>query len=1070
MTGGRTAHVAERKLVTLLFADLTGFTALCETLDPEDVTERLLPAMNELRGVVESYGGTVVQVSGDGFFAVFGAPRAQEDHAERAVRAALTAVERAAAQGDQVPLPGLHAGVNTGDVFFTPSDDRAGFTVYGDAVNVASRLCSMAKPAQVLAGQRTRALSGDAILYAPARKRAVKGKQEPVPVSLAIRPRAPLPAPRTRHDDTTPFVGRDGALRALRSAAADVAGSGWSRTVLVTGDAGIGKSRLAHEFSVSFTGEPGTEVLMARCTPYGATLPLAALAEAIERRARDDEAAFAEHVRVDGRRLASLWSHDAAGGEREDAPSVVRSVFEGMAERGSVVVIVDDAHWADPDLLTFLNAIASVPWDARVMVAVFSREPAPRLLAGLDAMRLESLPDDAIRSLVRSRLPSLAPGVAGRIADRAAGNPLYCEELVGMLLEAGALQFVDGVWTLLDDGPLGGVPESLGALIADRIDTLEPETKKTLQYAAVCGPDLSESLLTELQPDGAGHIARLKQSGLLATDEERIEIRHPLIRDVAERSLPKRERAVIHARIGDWLRKQGGDDEEVDAIAYHFERSHQLGGGGDVTANAVAYLSRSARAAFRHQARSAQALYLRALSAAEAGGVAGELCAEAMAGHAEALLELGRHADATRDASRARELAPKSGRPDLVARTLLVEGASLSNAGRVARARPLLVRARRSFAVAGDVRGVAEALHQLAGTYRLDDMQQCVDVLRQAREAALESGDRWSLAQVTQELALVLSATGGEEFAERYAEATTLIGDDANLRMRASLLRTGAYRALLTGDYPAAAERAAAARGLAMEAGALGIDADARLVDVAALTSIGPPDRAVRAAQEILPIARRLRSNGLKALALLAQAVPLARSGNPSSGAARVASARRILEASRQPAQLAEADLAAATLALDRGRWDRVAEHAAAAERRARSIGFTAYVPLAKLHAARALLGAGDLRRARRAFAATRDAAMSAGAVHLAGFAEACEEQAVLLSGADTGPVQARPVSPEHRAVAAENQGIRAAGEGRTRLAARRFAEAAQQWALIGQTVWPDRTSVLAQTHQPALP
>ncbi|MGH2829055.1 MAG: adenylate/guanylate cyclase domain-containing protein, partial [Actinomycetota bacterium] len=276
---------AERKFVSVLFADLTGFTSMCESLDPEDVHEFLLPSMTALRRTVESHGGSVVQVSGDGFLAVFGAPAAQEDHAERAVRAALALRDRVRelnAGSPPVRVPDVHAGVNAGEVFLAPSDDRTGFTVFGDVVNVASRLCGMAPSGGVLAAAAVRSLSSHAIVFGPIRTRRLRGRREPVAVSEALRPRGRVPGGRAPSRGSAIFVGRDDALEALAAECAAGERDGRSRILIVSGDAGIGKSRLSSEFRRRMTG---AEVLAGRCSPYGQRLPLSALAAAIAVRA-----------------------------------------------------------------------------------------------------------------------------------------------------------------------------------------------------------------------------------------------------------------------------------------------------------------------------------------------------------------------------------------------------------------------------------------------------------------------------------------------------------------------------------------------------------------------------------------------------------------------------------------------------------------------------------------------------------------------------------------------------------------------------------------------------------------
>ncbi len=1089
----RRPQPAERKLVTLLFADLTGFTALCETLDPEDVTEFLLPAMSQLGAVVESFGGTVVQFSGDGFFAAFGAPAAYEDHAERAVRAALAVRDRARELGraGSLRLPDVHAGVDTGEVFVAPSDDRAGFTLYGDAVNVASRLCSAARSGSVLVGPQARTLAGDSIVYGPLRRRRIKGKSEPMVVAQAMGVRGD-PGPRIGAASAV-FVGRDGALSFLQERLAETARSGRSGVVLVTGDAGIGKSRLASEFRARC----GADVLAGRCSPYGARLPLAALAGAIADRtgakpgrgAGKAVTAFAATLasgpatKTLARKIALLCGidePDRATLPVADAVSVARDVLESLARRSPVLVLLDDVHWADQDLSHLLASIAAEPWSAPVLFAGFSRPDPARFPAGADLLALDVLPDDGMRVIINDRLqPSVDRSVADRLILQAGGNPLFLEESLAMLLESGALRIDGDRWRVADAGAFDRVPVTLRSLITARIDGLDAGSKRVLQAAATCGRVTWDLLLRELDGEDPDAPARLEDRGLLRRrPHSRIdgaveyEFKHILIRDVAERSVPRRRRAVLHARIADWLCKvfTGRTGEPVDLIAHQYEQAWRLGGNSDLAPRAVEYLTRSGDQAFRHQARLAGSIYGRAVEIAAAARVSPDLHADAVAGLAEAHLEQGRHAQARACASRARTLAARAGRSDIVARALMTQGGSHSDVGQVRQARALLEQARAMFGESGDRRGEAAALLRLAPTYRLNQMTQCILVLEESRVAAVAAGDHWIRAQAAQDLAYLLSAVGGREFRARFGEATRLIGDDANVRLRASLLRTAAYRSLLSGNFADAAQQSRRAHELAAEAGALSIQADSLLVESFALTATGPPQPAVEAGRRIRPLAAKLGSPGLRALALITEVRPALRLGRPAFAASRIAAARTILTA-HQPIQLVEADLAEASLALERAAWRSVHPHANHAARRASAIGFTAYAAMGPLASGRAFLGAADYKRAIAALQKAAHLAGRADAYGSAALARACIRQARLLTAGPTPGNQAERGTGgdacELEAVGAENRGLLAARAGQTREAATGFADAVAAWRTLGTTAWLARALVFEASVRP---
>ena len=367
-SGSPSGQREERKLVSILFADLTGYTALTESLDPEEVYGFLRPGILELRRVVEDFGGTVPQIMGDGFMAVFGVPRAHEDDAERAVRAALAVRDHARSLGQarrDVAFPEVHAGVNSGEVIVVPADERAGFAVIGDIVNTASRLADLAPPGCALVDQRTRKGTAHAIRYGPRRVIRAKGKSEGLVAYEAIEARL-FPVER-RAITTTAFVDREHQLARLdlefRSAERD----GDARVLMVTGDPGVGKSRLASELRERWTAT----VLTGRCAPFGPRQPLHALTLAVTEAAGvvPAESARAQRSRMEhlARRLAAREGSAAmlrdlrllimlAGGRADrtptslhDAVRATQSVVEGLARSGPIVIVLDDLQWADGD-------------------------------------------------------------------------------------------------------------------------------------------------------------------------------------------------------------------------------------------------------------------------------------------------------------------------------------------------------------------------------------------------------------------------------------------------------------------------------------------------------------------------------------------------------------------------------------------------------------------------------------------------------------------------------------------------------------------------------------------------
>jgi class 3 adenylate cyclase len=662
VTRGRHPDAApsgERKLVTLVFADLSGFTALASSLDPEEVYAFVRPGMAALQRIVEDHGGTVPQVMGDGFMAIFGVPTAHEDDAERAVRAALAVREHARElrrNGTGIPFPEVHAGVNSGEVMVAPSSEPAGFAVIGDAVNTASRLADLAGPGVVLVDEQTKRRTDHAIRYGPSRSYRVKGKATPIAAFEAVGVRSSFPVGRATPAVSGGFVDRERELEALGQALGNVVRGRRSSVLVMTGEPGAGKTRLAAEFAKR---RPDAILLTGRCTAYGRRLPLSPIAGALQeliglteeapRTVADREVRrFAD--RVAGSRRGRQLTHglklllgtaaphlvrhrEGAVGQAELA---ARAVFEGLAREAPVIAVLDDLHWADAHLLELLSRARANPWSGPVLFLGLSRTKVLEGGEPLPTIQLEALPEQRLRELGRLALgPRVPMQVLRRIAARASGNPLFLEESLSMLVESGALVQRAGAWVVADPQVLDRVPATIRTLIAARLDRLPPNEKGVLQHAAVCGEATWDRLLDGLS---AAADVRSELRGLVKRDLLRRRSRsrlpeakeyvfkHMLIRDVAYESLPRRDRSSLHLQVATWLREASGLPEEpVAELAYHYEQAWQLGWGRaaetadpELARLAADYLGRWADVMLTYQPRLAEPLYRRAIDATEA--------------------------------------------------------------------------------------------------------------------------------------------------------------------------------------------------------------------------------------------------------------------------------------------------------------------------------------------------------------------------------------------------------------------------------------------------------------------
>ena len=1067
----------ERKLVTMLFADLSGYTALAESLDPEEVYGFLRPTMAELQSIVESYGGTVPQIQGDGFMAVFGVPVAHEDDPERAVRAALDVrdhVRTLNAGRSGIRLPEVHAGINSGEVMVAPSQEAAGFAVIGDTVNTAARLGDLATAGRVLVDPTTRERTRRAIRYGQRRERAVKNKAEPLVTfeALGVARRSPS-LPRGA------FVDREDMLALLGRELELVEHEGRSRVLVVTGEPGIGKSRLAQELERSL---PHHRLLFGRCAPFGDRRGLSALADAVAAAvgvgaAGVSDAATRQAIDRAARRIARgqhpaalaadlrtlLAVEDDASRTERDAARAARLVLEDVARQGPVAVVLDDLQWADASLVEVLVAAHREPWPKPILLLGLSRERVSRV----PTAPLPGLDPGSMRLLAETLLGEDGAGaeeVVGVPIARANGNALFLEEMVGMWLETGSTE----------------VPPTIRLLIAARLDALPHAQKQLLQDASVCGSVTWDALLDAISdmPSTRATLRALVARGLLhrrprssIAGVREYEWRHALIRDVAYGALPRTERAERHAEIAAWLRRvSDARAEPLGSIAHHYESAWELsvsktGPGPDsaLVGLAAEYLTRWGEQTFVRQARAAEPIFRRALRITDAAGRGADprMAARASLGLAEALIEMGSHDEAIDCAERARRLAERAGDAGLTGRALLALGRAESDAGRLRRARRLLEDARVRFESTGDLRGQGWALHRLSETWGWTEFARELDDLRSAYKLFTRARDRFGRAVVAQDLAYILSVEGGAEFRRWYEQARRLVEGDGDLRSRAALLRTWGNFCSSAGRFTEAMEVVARCRPLAAEAGDRYTEADALVLGAIAGANAGDPAAAVALAREAAAIGRELGSVRIPALARLAIARAEVRAGRRGVAARALREARDAIEGRAVRVILGDLEETEAMQALDRGLWDRVGPSAQRLDKVLRAIPMALWSPLPALIEGRALLGAGDAAAALPLLDAAVAAAKSVDAGGTLELAYACRAQAALLAGSSVRTPASVSADPGVAAIVSETAGIAAFLRADHQTAIHSFDAAVDRWEPLGATSWLARALAL---------
>ena len=604
-------RVAERRLVSVLFADLVGFTTLSESRDAEEVRELLTAYFDTCRRLIGRYGGTVEKFIGDAVMAVWGAPAAREDDAERAVRAALDLV---AAVPELDPSLRARAGVLTGEAAVALGAEGEGM-VAGDLVNTASRIQASAEPETVLVGEATKRATEAAIAYDDAGPHELKGKSEPVQLWRALRIVAGRKGALRSEALEAPFVGRERELRLLKELFHASADEQKAQLIFVSGIAGIGKSRLSWEFEKYIDGL-AAQVWWhrGRCLSYGEGVAYWALAEMVKMRceiAEDEEPAAAlaklratleEHL-VDAEerrwvepRLAHLLGlEEGAPGDQENLFAAWRILFERLAEQSPTVLVFEDMQWADAGLLDFLEYLLDWSRSHPLFVLALARpefsDKRPSWGAGkrsFTSLYLEPLSGPAMEELLKGLVPGLPRDLHAAILERAAGIPLYAVETVRMLLDRRLLEQEGNVYR--PTGPITAleVPETLHALVAARLDGLPPEERRLVQDGSVLGKTFTRQGLRTLTGLPKEELERLLsslvrkevlsiQADPRSPERGQYSFLQDVVRRVAYETTSKRERKAKHLAAARFLSSTWGaeEDEIAEVVAAHYVDAYQ---------------------------------------------------------------------------------------------------------------------------------------------------------------------------------------------------------------------------------------------------------------------------------------------------------------------------------------------------------------------------------------------------------------------------------------------------------------------------------------------------------------
>ena len=575
--------------MTVVFVDLAGSTALGERLDPETLRDVMSRYFATAQAALERHGGTVEKFIGDAVMAVFGVPVIREDDAARAVRAVgelRDALERLNEELDREHGIRIttRAGVNTGEVVVGGADSASDQRLAtGDAVNVAARLEQAAAPGEILLGASTYGIVGELVVAEAAEPIAAKGKSEPLAAwrLVAVRPDVPAFTRPIR----TPFVGRSEELAVLGEAFEKAVRARTCELATIVGTPGIGKSRLVRELLASL--ETRARVLVGRCIAYGDGISYLPLGEVVrELVGEDPEPALLELLSVvergdvAARLIAGAVGRESLAGSPEETAWAFRRLFETIAATRPLVLVVDDIHWAEPTMLDLLEYVVAASTTAPILIVCLARpdllETRPSWPAQPHAalLTLKALEEAASQSLVDELLREyeLPAELRERVLDSAEGNPLFAEQLLAMLA---------------DDPAASGetVPATITALLAARIDRLEPAERTVLQRASVEGRLFHRGSVSDLvasdETTGLGSILLalgrkefVRPDRSLFAGDDGFRFNHVLIRDVAYSSIPKELRADLHGRLASWLEGRVDELGAEEIVGYHLEQAY----------------------------------------------------------------------------------------------------------------------------------------------------------------------------------------------------------------------------------------------------------------------------------------------------------------------------------------------------------------------------------------------------------------------------------------------------------------------------------------------------------------
>jgi class 3 adenylate cyclase/tetratricopeptide (TPR) repeat protein len=1036
----------ERKFAVALFADLSGYTALCQRLDPEDVELTVAPLMRALRTTVETEAGVIANVAGDGFFAIFGVPTALADAASRAARAAHMVRDLVASRNAQPGLPAVpdvHVGIASGELLVTPSDDAPGWSVIGRAVNLASRLCDAAGPGEVLFDEATHRLVSHETSWAEQRSIQVRGHDSEV----VAWPLVGLEPGRTTQQLTIPFVNRVDVLDRLDAEWRRVLDDGTSSVVSVHGEPGIGKSRVvshwlaqqadAHSLWLwcgAVTGQPVLRLLDLLVGMTGEPTP--------------DARALLEAPR----------SVDVSATYRTNPFPLVLAVSRRLLERAAaspLVLVVDDAHAADPSLVEVIADLRARPVPARLLIVCTQRtgESSHDLAADIHVGPLgPDETDDVISAALGARPPD---AVRTAILTRVDGHPLMALQSAAYLLEAGVVAVTDDRCDVVTPGAVDVLPTSLRLFVTARLDRLPAAEKAVIQELSTFGDDFADDWIQEVLGTGSRDLVpAVAGRGLLATSETGgWRFAHGLVQEVAYASLTRRSRSQLHKRQLGLL----GEDARADLRAYHAIAWAEAAPAADVDDHRAAGIAgldatlHLARQLHATQARSAHEAIRRARGVLEdAAGYAPELAVQILTLDAQCLIELGQFEQALQTTTVADEHAARAAIEAATrVRLMLARGYALSRLRRYQSARQALDEAAALAEANDDRTGWAQSLRLMADTWRHSVFSRFISLTESAYDGFIEAGDEAGAGDCARMLAYLFSPASPALY-DKWSGIARDSTDEADVRGQAALARSESFAHEARMDFAAALAKAQVASELGERAGSTDIVVDGLATQIQCLIALGDPQRATATAERLIEIADAHANPRVRITAGALAAPAFLRCGQPRRAAEEV---ERSLAgvAGFGPSERHEVSQAEGLVSRDRGEWESAFRAFADSLAGAEETGFALFQVRERVEQVRVQLALASLRH--DDLAGLRADADQLASPLVSSYVASVDDLARVL--AREGPAQTEPHADaglEELAIRAETAALDV--ELRGAVASQLWADASAAWQALGYTIW----------------